>query len=192
MEYPNKQQAYWSNPDDSPNSPREYAKHKERSDFLLSILPEYVGKQDSILEVGCNVGRNLNALWYEGFENLSGLDINKNAIEESKIQYPSINVHFINNSIERWAFGSKKYDCIFSMAVMIHLPRDSDFVFKRIQDRTRKTIITIEDETHTTWKHFPRNYSEIFNNNGWQEVFSKTVIEIPAMDGYIARVFKLI
>jgi len=190
MEYINRQQSYWANPDDTPNSPSEYLKHKDRSDYLLSILPKYVDKEDSILELGCNVGRNLNALWNEGFKDLSGVDINKGAITEGKKQYPNMKARFINNTIEKWSVGDKKYDCIFSMAVMVHLPRTSDYVFYAIKNRALKTIITIEDETHSTWKHFPRNYRNVFVGNGWEEVFSEEVKGIPAMEGYVTRVFK--
>jgi 2-polyprenyl-3-methyl-5-hydroxy-6-metoxy-1,4-benzoquinol methylase len=190
MEYINEQQEYWANPNDKPNAPTEYAKHKERSDYLMSILPKYVDRQDSILEIGCNVGRNLNALWESGYKKLSGLDINSNALLESERQYPDMNAHLINNSIEKWVLGSKKYDCIFSMAVMIHLPKSSDFVFSLIQNRAVKTIVTVEDEDNSTWKHFPRNYKDVFERDGWKEVFTETVRRIPSMDGYVTRVFK--
>ena len=51
-----------------------------RTRFLLKIADRFISKNDSILEIGCNVGRNLNALYLNGFRDLSGIEINERAI----------------------------------------------------------------------------------------------------------------
>ena len=190
MEYKNKQQEYWADPYDEPNSPIEYSKHKRRSDYLLSVLPKYVKKKESILEIGCNIGRNLNALSEEGYLNLTGIDINTKALKQSKEVSPTLKAKLINNSIENWVEDKKKYDCVYTMAVMIHLPYESDWVFKEIAKKARRILITIEDEENVTWKHFPRNYNDIFSKFGWREVFFEELDGPDALKGYKTRVFK--
>jgi 2-polyprenyl-3-methyl-5-hydroxy-6-metoxy-1,4-benzoquinol methylase len=190
MKLKNKYQKYWSDPTDEANSPVAYSEHTERSDYLLPIIEKYVGKGDSILELGCNVGRNLNALGKAGYKKLSGVEISTKAVAECKKTYPDLEADIVNSSIEDWVKGEGEYDCIFSMAVMIHLPFESDWVFKRISDKARKVLITVEDEVNTTWKHFPRNYRDIFTGYGWEEVFSEDITgRWEGSNGYITRVF---
>lgn len=190
MEYKNKQQEYWADPYDEHNSPIEYSKHTKRSEYLLSVLPRYVGKKESILEIGCNIGRNLNALSEAGYPNLTGIDINTKALKQSKKIYPHLKATLINNSMEDWVTDKKRYDCVYTMAVMIHLPYESDWVFKEIARKAKHTLITIEDEENVTWKHFPRNYNKVFSRLGWKEIFSEVLDGPDALKGYKTRVFK--
>jgi 2-polyprenyl-3-methyl-5-hydroxy-6-metoxy-1,4-benzoquinol methylase len=190
IKYKNKQQEYWANPFDEPNSPIAYSKHNKRSDYLLSVLPKYVKPQEIVLEIGCNIGRNLNALFTQGYTNLTGIDINEDALNKSQQVYPGLKAKLINTTVEDWSLEDDKYDCIYSMAVMIHLPYESDWIFEKISGKARKTLITIEDEKNMTWKHFPRNYKEVFTQYGWREVFSEELDGPDALKGYKTRVFK--
>lgn len=190
MEYKNKQQEYWASPYDEPNFPIAYSKHNKRSQYLLSVLPKYVKNNESILEIGCNIGRNLNALYNNGYTNLSGIDINTEALQKSKHVYPKLKANLFNKTVEEWVLENRKYDCIYTMAVMVHLPYESDWVFRRISKKAKKTLITIEDEENVPWKHFPRNYKDIFTKYGWKEVFSEVLNGPDALKGYRTRVFK--
>jgi hypothetical protein len=60
---------YWSSPNDGKNMPDLYLTGKERSAFLLNLVNKYTAKENIILEVGCNVGRNLNELFSADFKN---------------------------------------------------------------------------------------------------------------------------
>ena len=62
---------YWKNPYDGINLPEDYLKVKdERTVFLTRLVEKYVDHKASILEIGCNVGRNLNSLISSGFKHL--------------------------------------------------------------------------------------------------------------------------
>lgn len=50
---------YWQHPNDGMNKPEDYLKRTSRSKFLLKLLRPYIDPYDHILEIGCNVGRNL-------------------------------------------------------------------------------------------------------------------------------------
>lgn len=66
---------YWRYPGDSRNSPESYIFLVGRSHFLLKIMKKYVEPQMKIMEIGYNVGRNLNYLFKAGYKNLAGVEI---------------------------------------------------------------------------------------------------------------------
>ena len=78
---------FWKNikPGQNDNAPNEYANRKNDHQGInittgLDKLNLH-NKNLKILELGCNVGRNLNFLLNNNFKNLSGIEINMNAIE---------------------------------------------------------------------------------------------------------------
>jgi len=185
--------AYWRNPPDAINKPSEYAKYTKRSVFLMSILPNYVNKEESILELGCNCGRNLNALYLSGYYDLSGVDINSNALKLTETIYPDLYsvAEFYNESIESWIKTNPlQYDCIFTMAVLEHIQKESEWIFVNIAHKARHCIITIEDERSGSPKHFPRNYQVVFDHLGWRQILVQQASKADELEGLIARVFK--
>jgi len=48
---------------------------------LIAFIP--LSKHTRILELGCNVGRNLNYLRSKGFTNLTGIELNSEAVKNS-------------------------------------------------------------------------------------------------------------
>ena len=183
---------YWSNPPDKWNKPTEYAKYIKRSEFLMSFLPDYVNKEESVLELGCNVGRNMNALYQEGYYDLTGVDINATAIKLSAEIYPNLNsvAEFYIESIESWIKNNPlQYDCIFTMAVLEHIPKGSEWIFVNIAHKARHTIITVEDELSISERHFPRNYQVVFDRLGWRQLAQKQATSADELDGLTARIF---
>src|SRR6185436_262364 len=81
---------YWSRPDDGRNQLPGYIKHVERSEFFFSFFKKYAKPQDRVLEIGSNVGRNLNHLFLQGFKNLEGIEISQQAVDAMKETYPEI------------------------------------------------------------------------------------------------------
>ena len=61
-----------------------------RSQTIITILSPWVKKENSILEVGCNVGRNLNHLWNAGYKNLNGIEISEIAVARGLKAYPHL------------------------------------------------------------------------------------------------------
>jgi SAM-dependent methyltransferase len=97
---------YWKHPSDGNNSPQCYTEGEERSEFLVALMKQYVNSQSSILEVGCNVGRNLHYLFLAGFQHLSGIEISEDAVKLGRETYPETRdqVKIINATAEisRW------------------------------------------------------------------------------------------
>ena len=58
-----------------------------RSGTIQSALMGNIKPKTSILEVGCNVGRNLNHLHKMGFTNVAGVEINEHAVKRLREEY---------------------------------------------------------------------------------------------------------
>jgi 2-polyprenyl-3-methyl-5-hydroxy-6-metoxy-1,4-benzoquinol methylase len=158
----------------------------------MTLLPNYVLKDESILELGCNCGRNLQALYLEGYYDLSGIDINASAFNYGAIQYPDLYsiAEFYTESIESWMKTNPlQYDCIFTMAVLEHIPKGSEWIFHNIAHKARHTIITVEDEQSVSERHFPRNYQAVFDALGWRQLLQKQAGSEDELTGLTARIF---
>jgi len=190
-------QAYWKTPNDGTNSPEDYLNvHPDRSAFFLKQMEEITDTDVRILEIGCNAGRNLNSLYKAGYKNLTGIEISGPAIEALKNSFPEMasQITVINNSIEGSItdLGDNQFDLIFTMAVLEHIPSESEWIFPHFVRITKKYIITIEDEKSISWKHYPRNYQKIFSKLGLHQ---QKVVDCSGVgglpNGFKCRVFKL-
>jgi SAM-dependent methyltransferase len=191
---------YWSNPQDAGNTPEAYLERTIQSEFLLSVIKPYVSNEMRILEIGCNVGRNLNYLFEAGFRNLEGVEINKNAVALLKQSYPDmarqtkIHVGSIEGLIN--GFPDNYYDLVFTVAVLYHIHNDSEWIFRDMVRISNGLLITIECEYATTdWRHFPRNYKTVFEQYGMKcvneiDCSKNALVKEVYGDTVVARVFK--
>lgn len=170
---------YWANPSDNNNSPASYAIPIGRSKFLAKILNAHIAVKErgrkKILEIGCNVGRNLNYLLSEGYEDLSGVEISPKAIEAMRKEYPDliktakITISPIEDIIKK--IKDDVFDVVFTMAVMEHIHPDSEWIFPEIARIVNQYLITIEDETSPqAYGRYPRNYKNIFEALGLRQI----------------------
>ena len=165
---------YWREPNGE-NKPETYFKNSERSQYLVRLMKKYASTDTRILEIGCNVGRNLNHLFCAGFRNLAGVEINKKALSLMKKHYSEMAETIIvynapiENAIKN--FKDNAFDVVFTMAVLEHIHPQSKFIFPEIVRITRKYLITIEDEHDVSWRHFPRNYKRIFESFAMRQIY---------------------
>jgi SAM-dependent methyltransferase len=186
--------SYWKTPNDRWNSPELYLQGHERSEFLVSIVKRYLNREGSILELGCNVGRNMQYLFNAGFRNLSGVEISAKALEIMKLKFPTLakSSSIYNSTIEEWvqSYSSLQFDLIFAMAVLEHIHWDSDWVFSYLSKMSKKYLVIIEDEWQVSNRHFPRNYKDIFENLGMTQLEEINCVHIPGLNkNFFARVF---
>ena len=162
---------YWRKPD-RPNRPKAYLEGKERSEFLIDLMGRYATPMQTILEVGCNVGRNLAYLHRAGYRELSGIEINTAAVDQLRASYPELAQATIHNaSVEEVIPRLDPYDVVFTMAVLEHIHPDSDWILEHIVRIAGDTLITIEDEVDSVgYRHFPRRYDEVFGALGMRQV----------------------
>lgn len=122
-------------------------KRSSRSQTIINMLSPFITKDDSMLEIGCNLGRNLNHLWQSGYKNLYGMEISEHAVRRLRVEYPclaNIPVDIGPAELSIRKFGSKSVDVIFTMATLESLHPDSRFLFKEVARVARKYVLAIE------------------------------------------------
>lgn len=180
---------YWRNPDKM-NDPATYLESGKRSEYLVSLVKQHASADASIIELGCNVGRNLHYLWEAGYRNLSGVEINEQAIKLMRERFPDMQPTIYQGALEDRVKDLGRYDLVFTMAVLEHIHRDSEWVFKEMARITQKCLITIEDEKNVSERHFPRNYRQIFESLGMRQVYEHNCADVPELSKkFYARVF---
>jgi SAM-dependent methyltransferase len=144
------------------------------SEYLVSLAKQYVKPDASIVELGCNTGRNLYQLWKAGYRDLSGVEINPAALELMKQTFPDMKLRTYKGSIEDRVRDLEEHDLVFTVATLEHIHSDSEWVFAEITLKAKKYLITIEGEEKVESElHFPRNYKNIFEGLGMQQVYEK-------------------
>lgn len=154
---------YWKSLRQDHNDPSLYLRPVWRSKFLLEMMKGIIPKETSICELGSSVGRNLNYLYKKGYKNLQGVEIHKNSVELGKENY-DVQWDVINKPIEK-CIKRLNPDCYITMAVLMHIHPDSEWVFKEIAKA--EWIVTIEREYDELKRIgcYDRNYSEVFSNH---------------------------
>jgi len=191
---------FWRNPDIEVNPDYKrfvdicrqefYLKLKPISKMWLRVFKKYAKKSDSILELGCSVGRNLCYLKKYGFKNLKGVEINENAPQFSRENYGEDISNLIEiSTIEDWLTKNKEeYDVVFTSGVLMHIHYDSDWIFEKMVKIAKTYIFIAEVESDPAKYKFPRNYKEVFEKLGMVQLEEKIAMELsPATT---LRIFK--
>ncbi len=187
---------YWQTSGGEGNLPSDYANASPtRAAFLVALVQALNVRPRSILEVGCNVGRNLEALRRANFSGLAGIDV-RDCSKEIKEFFPRLATYATffwepaATVLTRWA---KKYppcyDLIYSMAALMHMSEDS--IMDNMARLSRRHIITIEIEDRGWPLFYSRQYKDIFESLGFEQVFEQVATDDPD-NKYIARVFEKI
>lgn len=166
--------AYWHNPDDGMNDPEDYLKRccQQRTETLVAIIKRMpIAKDAQILELGCGVGRNLEALRKAGYTNLFGIDMNEKAIDLGEVHFPHLEGRLYYGSIEEWISQIEPniFELVFTMAVLEHIHPSSEWIFAEMV-RTTHHLITIEDEYTQSWRHKARDYGRVFSQLGMKQI----------------------
>jgi len=110
---------------------------------LFSRILQKSKKIKSILELGCNVGLNLESLYRisDVFE-LVGIDINKTACKKAKQKNIA---KIINTTITKEILIGDKFDLVFTKGVLIHInPKDLNKVYKNLFNLSNRYILVAE------------------------------------------------
>lgn len=125
------------------NAPRWSA----RSQTILNALGDRVSPDDSVLEIGSNLGRNLHHLYQAGFRGLRGMEISAHAVRRMREEYPAVtdvpvDVGPAELSIKHYA--NRSIDVIVTMATLEHVHPQSRYLFDEIARVVRKYVLAIE------------------------------------------------
>ena len=133
---------------------------------------EDLDKNISILEFGCNSGIKLEILKNLGFKNLTGIDINKKALEIAEKRYPEIN--FIHSTIDDLILKGNKYDLIFTSLVLIHQnPQLVNSVISKIVGISKKYIFGYEYFSDNLTEIEYRGHKNVLWKQNFVELFKK-------------------
>ena len=189
---------YWRTPPDR-NVPASYLKGSARSTWLVEFAQKHLdgdARNNTLLEIGCNIGRNLEFFHRAGFRNLSAIEINEDAVKLLRGHFPEmgstaqIHVGPVEEVIK--TFGDNQFDVVYTVAVLEHIHTQSEWVFGEMARIARRLVITIEDERHLSDRHFPRNYGKVFTALGLTQLESVECVKVEGMGlrgGFFARVF---
>lgn len=186
---------YWQRTNNGENAPEESLQpgHPRRRDYLIEIVREC--QPSSILEIGCNAGRNLNDLLQAGYRDLTGVEISTMAVQLLKANYPELARHATvkRSSIEDLAknIPNQQYDFVFTMEVLEYIHADSEWVFEQMARFAKHRILTIENEGRQSWLQYPRDYRKVFEPFGWTQIREDVSEATIGFGGaYVARLFK--
>ena len=189
MKTVNEIREYWQKPYDGHNKPDSYFLGVQKSALICDTIDELKLENPSILEVGCNVGRNLACLYVHGYDRVEGIELSKDAVELGRKRFPFIKIQ--NEEAEKALSEFKSADVVFTMAVLEHIHPENEGVFYQMARVAEKYIITIEAEAFVSWRHFPRNYKDIFEPLGYEQVKVMNCARIKGLGkDYDLRVFK--
>lgn len=168
-------------------SPTYYAHYgaDATSERIASILEEHVEASARVLEVGCGVGRHLAALADAGYTDLTGIDVNEEALDVLEETYPELAAAgtFHAEAIEAYvtSLDDDAFDVVFSVETLQHIHPDVDWVFDELARITGTLLLTVENESgedgdvnyvDESVPLFYRDWNRVFTERGFVEVAS--------------------
>lgn len=142
---------------------------------MNKLFLDFLDRDIKILEVGTNVGLQLNLLSKLGFKNLYGIEINSSAIDISRKINESLPIYIIKASAFDIPFKDEWFDLVFTSGVLIHIhPNDIINAIKEIYRCTNKYIWCFE-------YFIPEGYKEVVyrgkSNLLWKTDFKRLFID---------------
>jgi SAM-dependent methyltransferase len=181
---------FWREPPKC-NEPEKYAKDLERTKGLEDSINNYAQGMESAIEIGCNVGRNLDALRRLGVARLAGVEISSDAVAAMRKHFPGLaeTVEIHNAPAEEVLprLEDNGFDLVYTMAVLLHIHPDSEWIFAEMARICRKRLITVEYEGAPSYRIYSRNYKVVFESHGLREIWAGPSIGLPK---YTTRVFE--
>lgn len=133
-------------------SPAYYAYYGPNgaSELVHDVLDRYLDRDARVLELGCSSGRHLAYLRDHGFENLSGIELNEDALDVMAATYPELAASgtFYFDAIEDvvGGFDDGRFDAVYSVQTLQHVHPDSAWVFGELVRITDDLLLTVENE----------------------------------------------
>jgi SAM-dependent methyltransferase len=172
---------FWRQPTPAGNNPNDYIRVTGRSKALLEIISD-LPKDARILEVGCNVGRNLAYLYDNGYTGVEGVEINPHAVELLRRTFPQLadtQIHIGAAGEVLPKFADDEFDLVYTMAVLEHIHPDESSVFDDMA-RIGKHVLAIEPKGRLSHRQFPHDIPKVFAERGLTLVSDKSMADFPS------------
>lgn len=162
--------------------------------YLTEHIQKYVDPKERILEIGCNVGRNIEHLILAGYENVTGVEISPEAVEASWRYFPKAapRIHCADARAYLAVQPSKSFYMIFTQSILMHVPPEDKSLFVSMARVAGSFILTNEVERNSgplmkyKWN---RNYQEVFKPLGWKQIHVKDPSLVPKTRHSTTRIF---
>ncbi len=165
-------------------SPAYYADlgPNEVSETLATVVEYYAPDDAAILELGCSSGRHLAHLRDNGFENLTGIDINDESFDVMADYYPRLaeTGTFHTVAVEDFVrdVPDDAFDVVYSVETLQHIHPEDEWVFEELIRITSDLLVTAENEGNGPQRG--RNGNEVsyvddefpLYHRDWKRVFS--------------------
>lgn len=119
-----------------------------RNAFWTRLLAKY--KVFSVLEVGCNLGANLE--WISKIvspRSVFGVDVNDYALDSLRKRLPDVNA--VSSAARELPFPNRRFDLVFTAGVLIHQPESTlPLVMAEIVRCSRHYVLAIEYSAEQT------------------------------------------
>ncbi len=162
---------YWGNRQmgDS-HGPQQYVELQAGSHVLIEEVVRHASRPDvSILDLGCNVGRHLNALHKRGYTNLYGVDVQKAAIEQMERVFPDMRAkaHIEENTFQEYLpkVPDRFFEVVFTFGATIELVSPSFPICQEMARTAAKAVVlAINESGHA----YPRLWETEFRRAGFK------------------------
>jgi SAM-dependent methyltransferase len=184
---------FWTQPAPEGNVPSDYIGHTARSELLLELIDD-LPAEARIVEVGCNVGRNLAWLHDHGRTRLTGVEINPHAVALLRETYPQladVQVHVGPAEEVLPTLPDDSADLVFTMAVLEHVHPDSTVIFDRMTAIAPR-VLAIEPPGTASHRQFAHDVVDVFTSRGMDLVAEQPLVDRPETDlqTYVAWTFE--
>ena len=174
---------FWTQPAPPGNTPSMFVKPLGRSAALTELVSDLPGHA-RILEVGCNVGRNLAYLYDHGYPNVTGIEISPHAVDQLRLTYPQLAdrpIHVGPAGEVLPTLPDQAFDLVFTMAVLEHIHPDESRIFDEMV-RVSRDVLAIEPKGKVSHRHFPHDIPTVFTSRGLELVSSTWMGEFDHLD----------
>jgi SAM-dependent methyltransferase len=153
-------------------APQNYVTIDIPAQVLLAEIMRYApDPRTEFLDLGCNSGRHLNALYQAGYRRLAGVDVMRNALETFRTTFPAaaasakITHDLFQRFLRRQADLS--YDLVYSHGATIELVHPSFDIVRHLARIARKHVVLY---VHEHGHAYPRMWDYQFRRHGFYMV----------------------
>jgi SAM-dependent methyltransferase len=175
-------EGYWaSRKRGDSHGPQQYVELQRSSHVLVDEVVSFAsGQAVPILDLGCNAGRHLNALYRRGFTNLYGVDVQEAAIKHMDDVFPEMaqKAHVEQASFQEYLpkIHDRFFDVVFTHGATIELVPPSFPICHQMARVCGKTVVLVISEFDHS---FPRDWEKEF----LREDFVRTKLLRPVHEG---------
>ena len=162
--------SYWEKRErGSSHGPDQYVELQESSHALIDeIVRRASGRSAPILDVGCNVGRHLNALHKLGYTNLYGIDVQREAFEHMERVFPEVKkaAHLDQGTFQDCLprVADRFFEVTFTHGATLELVPPSFPVCREMARVTSKAVVLVINENGQA---YPRLWETEFLRAGF-------------------------